>query len=184
MNSDTDAVKYRLAKQSDLPTLAKIYCSLYVNSALKENWTLESAYGLLDYFYRLNQDIFVVAEYNALPIGAIASLVKPWHDGNRLIETEAFVDQGHQKQGIGSQLFREHFDLAVEKYNVKVIEAYTYKEADGYPLNWYRKQGYDIVHDWFVINGDINKIRKYFADAHVKVGSTSSQPSKKEEVRL
>ena len=46
----------------------------------------------------------------------------------------------------------------MEKYNVKIIEAHTYKEDNGYPLKWYRKQGYEIIDDWYIINGDINNV--------------------------
>lgn len=163
MSSDKTTINYRLAKENDLPNLAKIYCSLYANSALEENWNQTSAHKLLKYFYDLFPDIFVVAENDGQAIGAIASLVKPWHDGNRLIETEIFVDQNFQKNGIGSKLFQEHFKLAMKEYDAKIIEAHTYEEADGHPLNWYRKQGYEIIHDWFVINGNIDKIYQYLA---------------------
>ena len=92
MNSNVKNIKYRPVKESDLAELAKIYCKLYTNSALHENWTQETAYALLKYFYNSTPDIFIVAEIDGRAIGTIASLVKPWHDGNRLIETEIFVD--------------------------------------------------------------------------------------------
>lgn len=160
MNSDTN-INYRLVNEQDLPTLAKIYCTLYTKSALHENWDQASAYKLLKFFYDHNSDIFVVAENNGQAIVAIASLVKPWHDGNRLIETEVFVAEKHQHKGIGSNLFEKHFGLAMKKYNTKIIEAHTYEEPDGYPLNWYRKQGYEVIQDWFVINGEIGKVYNY-----------------------
>lgn len=28
----------------------------------------------------------------------------------------------------------------------------------GYPLNWYRKLGFEVVDDWKVINGNIKEI--------------------------
>lgn len=161
MSSKNSKVSYRKAQKQDLAKLAQIYCSLYTNSALSENWNQESAYELLHYFYQHNPEIFVVAEIDKLVIGAIMSLVKPWHDGNRLIETEVFVDSQYQKNGIGSKLFLEHFRLAIQEHNAKVIEAYTYEEPDGHPLSWYRKQGYEVIRDWFVINGEIAKVCEY-----------------------
>lgn len=89
------------------------------------------------------------------------SLVKPWHDGNGLIETEIFVSKNYQHNCIGSKLFQEHFTKAIEKYDVKVIGAHTYQEQDGYPLNWYKKQGYEIIDNWNVINGNIKQAYEY-----------------------
>lgn len=83
-------------------------------------------------------------------------------DGNRLIETEIFVANDYQKQGIASRLFHEHFKLAMEKYDAKVMEAHTYQEENGYPLNWYKKQGYKVIDEWYVINGDIKEAYEYF----------------------
>lgn len=155
-------IKLRLAKKDDLKPLAKIYKDLYCSSILNENWTEETAYKLLDFFYTIQSDIFIVAEENEKVVGAVTSLVKPWHDGNRLIETEIFVDRGYQHKGIGSKLFQEHFKIAMEKHNAKIIEAHTYQEEDGYPLNWYKKQGYEIIDDWYVINGNIKDAYNYF----------------------
>lgn len=89
------------------------------------------------------------------------SLVKPWYDANRLIETEIFVANDYQKQGIATRMFHEHFKLAMEKYDAKIIEANTYKEENGYPLKWYTNQGYKII-DWYVINGNIKDVYTYF----------------------
>lgn len=83
------------------------------------------------------------------------SLVKPWHDGNGLIETEIFVAIDYQKQGIASRLFLEYFKIAIEKYDAKIIEANTYQEEDGNPLNWYKQQGYKVIDEWYVINGNV-----------------------------
>lgn len=155
-------IKLRLVKKEDLQALATIYKDLYCSSILNENWSIETAYNMLNFFYLLQPDIFIVAVDNEKVIGAVASLVKPWHDGNRLIETEIFVAKDYQHKGIGCKLFHEHFKIAMEKYNAKIIEAHTYQEDDGYPLNWYKKQGYDVIEDWYVINGNIKDAYHYF----------------------
>lgn len=152
----------RLAIKEDLNELAKIYKDLYGESILNEDWSIEKSYGLLNFFYTLQSDIFVVAEVDEKVVGAVMSIVKPWHDGNRLIETEIFVANDYQKQGIASRLFHEHFKLAMEKYDAKVMEAHTYQEENGYPLNWYKKQGYKVIDEWYVINGDIKEAYEYF----------------------
>lgn len=157
----------RLARKEDLDELAKIYKDLYGESILNEDWSIEKSYGLLNFFYTLQADIFVVAEVDGKVVGAVMSIVKPWHDGNRLIETEIFVANDYQRQGIASRLFHEHFKLAMEKYDAKVMEAHTYQEENGYPLNWYKKQGYKVIDEWYVINGDIKEAYEYF-DKKVK----------------
>lgn len=155
--------KLRLVKKEDLKPLAGIYRELYRSSALNEDWTEESACKMLSFYYTLQPDIFVVAESDrGGVIGAIASLVKPWHDGNRLIETEVFVAKDYQHEGVGSMLFHEHFRLAIERYDAKVIEAHTYQEEDGHPLSWYKKQGYEVVDDWYIINGNVKDVYRYF----------------------
>lgn len=134
---------------------------------MKEDWSIGKCYGLLNFFYTLQSDIFVVAEVDGEVVGAVMSLVKPWHDGNRLIETEIFVANDYQRQGIASRLFHEHFKLAMEKYDAKIMETHTYQEENGYPLNWYKKQGYKVIDEWYVINGNIKDVYKYF-DKKVK----------------
>lgn len=147
----------RLAKETDLNSLAAIYCDLYNGSILKEDWSLEKGYNLLHFFYSLQPDIFIIAEEDSNVVGGVASLIKPWFDGNRLIETEIFVERSRQNQGLASRLFMEHFRRAMDLYGVKTIEAHSYQAENGYPLSWYRKQGYTLVDDLYIINGDIQQ---------------------------
>lgn len=49
----------------------------------------------------------------------------------------------------------------MEKYDAKIIEASTYQEENGYPLNWYKKQGYKVIDELYIINGDIKKAYEY-----------------------
>ena len=155
-------LEIRNVKTKDLSILAKMYTGLYKSSILNENWSNDRSEALLDFFYKNQSDLFIVAEIDGKIIGAIMSLVKPWHDGNRLIETEVFVSTDYQKQGIGSRLFLEHFKLAMEKYDVKIIEAHTYEDEKGYPLKWYKKQGYTVIDEWYVINGNVKESYEYF----------------------
>ena len=161
-------INIRLAKKTDLNSLAVIYKNLYDNAVLKEDWSVEKSYKLLHFFYTLQPDIFVVAEEKTSVIGAVVSLVKPWFDGNRLIETEIFVSKNWQHQGIASRLFMEHFKRAMDLYDVQTIEAHSYQEENGFPLNWYKKQGYAITEDLCIINGNIQKIYGYLKKKWVK----------------
>lgn len=86
------------------------------------------------------------------------SLVKPWWDGMHIEDTECFVATAYQKLGIGTNLFKKHFQLALTLYKATIIEAHTYENEHGFPLKWYRHQGYTTVDDWKIIRGDISKI--------------------------
>ena len=151
----------RVAKETDLYSLAAIYSDLYNGSVLKEEWSVEKAYKLLHFYYSLQPDIFIIAEEDSNIVGGVASLIKPWFNGNRLIETEIFVGKNWQNQGIASRLFIEHFKRAMDLYDVKIIEVHSYQEENGFPLNWYRKQGYTIVDDLYIINGNIQQVYYY-----------------------
>ena len=52
----------RLAKKEDIKELAIIYKELYDNADIGENWTIESAANLLNYWYEKQGDLFFVAE--------------------------------------------------------------------------------------------------------------------------
>lgn len=149
-----------LRNEKDLETLAEIYVDLYNNSVLQENWTKATAKNLLMYFYKQYPDLFLVAYYENVPIAAIMSVIKPWCDGTHLEDTEVFVNRKYQKNGIASELYKEHFNLAIRKYNAKVMEAHTYYDDNRYPLKWYEKLGFEIIDDWKIISGELENILK------------------------
>lgn len=66
-----------LQRKDDLKQLATEYAVWYNHSVLQENWTTETAYQLLEYYYNLVPELFLVAYDNKKPVGAIMSLVKP-----------------------------------------------------------------------------------------------------------
>jgi len=94
----------RLIEKSDIKALAKIYKDLYDNVDIGENWTIESATNLLNYWYSKQKDLFFVAEEDGIPVGGIVSGVKNWFDGIRLIDTEIFVCKSYQGKGIARNL--------------------------------------------------------------------------------
>ncbi len=154
-------IKYKighLRDKKDLEILATEYAKLYNNSVLQEKWTPELAKKLFEYFYDLNPKLFCVAYCEERPVGAIMSVIKPWWDGMHLEDTEIFVAKDYQKQGIGTDLYKYHYKIATEEFGATVMEAHTYADENGYPLNWYRKLGFEVVDDWKVINGNIKEI--------------------------
>lgn len=150
----------QLRDKKHLKLLAKEYCNLYNNSVLQEQWTIESALELMNYFYQLCQELFLVAYDEEKPVGAIMSGIKPWWDGIHLVDTEVFVSKDYQKNGIASKLYKEHFILAVQKFNVTIMEAHTYQDKNGFPLKWYQELGFDTIDNWKIINGNIKELLK------------------------
>ena len=147
-----------LRDKKDLEILATEYSNLYNNSVLQEKWTPELAKKLFEYFYDLNSRLFCVAYCEDRPIGAIMSVIKPWWDGMHLEDTEIFVAKNYQRKGIGTDLYKDHYKIAVEEFGVTIMEAHTYADENGYPLNWYKKLGFEVIEDWKVINGNIKDI--------------------------
>ena len=147
-----------LRDKKDLEILATEYSKLYNNSVLQEKWTPELAEKLFEYFYNLNSRLFCVAYCGDRPIGAIMSVVKPWWDGMHLEDTEIFVAKDYQRKGIGTDLYKYHYKIAIEEFGATIMEAHTYADKSGYPLNWYKKLGFEVIEDWKVINGNIKDI--------------------------
>ena len=85
--------------------------------------------------------------------------VKPWWDGNRLIEGELFIHPEYQGHiGIGIPLVLALLKTAREKYNCVVVESITFK--DGYQLPMYHKIGIDPDPELCFITGNIETILK------------------------
>lgn len=98
----------RLVKEEDIKSLALIYKNLYDDVDIGEFWSIESAEKLLNYWYDKQKDLFFVAEEDEAAVGAVMSGVKPWFDGNRLIDTEIFVAKNYQHKHLGKELYIKH----------------------------------------------------------------------------
>ena len=99
----------RNVKIEDLNALASIYKELYDDADIGEYWTIENAKKLLEYWYDKQGDLFFVAEEDGKAVGAVMSGVKPWFDGNRLVDTEIFVSKQYQKRHIGKELYKINY---------------------------------------------------------------------------
>ena len=129
----------RNVKIEDLNELAIIYKDLYDNVDIGENWTIESATNLLKYWYDRQPDLFFVDEEDGIIVGGVVSGIKPWFDGNRLIDGEIFVSNKFQGKHIATELFKTHLITAKEKYNATVMEFHTYGDETEFPQNWYNR---------------------------------------------
>lgn len=148
----------RLVKKEDLKELAVIYKNLYDNVDIGEDWTIDAATNLLNYWFDKQQDLFFVAEEDGKPVGAIVSGVKPWFDGYRLIDTELFVSDDYQEKHIGRDLMLEHLKKAKIKYNVKMVEFHTYGDETQFPQNWYNRIWFKKDEELIIMNGAVGTI--------------------------
>ena len=123
----------RLVKKEDLDDLAVIYKDLYDNADIGEDWSIEKAKKLLEYWYNKQGDLFYVAEEDGKPVGGCVSGIKSWFDGNRLVDGEIFVSKDYQEKHIGRNLMLEHLKQAKIKYNANVMEFHTYGDETEFP---------------------------------------------------
>lgn len=91
----------RLMKKEDLKKLAIIYARTYHVFDVGERWTAKSAITLMSYWMKRQPDLFFIAKYDGKIAGAFVAGIKPWWDGNHLVDGELFVDPDFQKKGIG-----------------------------------------------------------------------------------
>lgn len=150
----------RSVRESDIKLLAPIYKKLYDNADIGENWTIESAEKLLNYWYNKQKDLFFVAQYDNKPVGAIMSGIKPWFDGNRLIDGEIFISREYQGRHIAKDLFVYHLKKAKELYDVKTMEFHTYGDEKEFPQCWYNRIGLKKDNELIIMNGEIENILK------------------------
>lgn len=150
----------RKVKLEDIKDLAPIYKELYDDVDIGEFWSIENAEKLLSYWYNKQQDLFFVDEENGKAIGAVMSGVKPWFDGNRLIDTEIFVSKEYQKNNIARKLYKIHLEEAKRIYNANVIEFHTYGNEEEFPQNWYKKIGFRKNEELIIMNAKIEDVLK------------------------
>lgn len=156
----TTALAYDLAmktiiremKSADLSELAKGYArTLYSND---EPWTDETAYALWFDWLKRQPDLAFVSLVDTKLVGAIVIGVRPWCDGNHLVDGEIFVLPEYQKMSIGSKLLRSALEAAIVKYKPVVWETYTFRNQK-FPLQWYHKLGFREIDEWVMIRAEI-----------------------------
>lgn len=129
-------ITIRKTEKKDIRQLAKIYKDAYDRPQFGEDWSLEQAESLLNFYFNLDTFIGFTAVFGGKIVGAFFSFTKPWHDGNRLGEGELFVDQEYQNQKIGTKLMLQMMKEAEEK-GCLIHELLAYDEI----AKWYRKLG-------------------------------------------
>ena len=154
-------LKIRKIENKDLDYLAEVYNQTYSPDIFDvgERWTKESAHKMLSYWLERNSDLAFLAEEDNKIIAGFFVDVKPWWDGNHLIDGEIFVHPDYQKKGIGTELSKFLYNLAIKRYKAIKFDAFTFKKSD-FPLKWYKKQGFKEVKEWIIISGELKKILK------------------------
>ena len=150
-----------LKKENDLEIIAELYADFYANSVLGEKWTKESALKLFKYFYGINKELIFVAYRNNEPVGIITSILKPWYDGNHLVDGELFVAPKYRNGIITKMLVTALLGYAVVKCNATVIEGATYEDEKGFPYSLYKRLGFETLNNQLkFVSGDIKAVLK------------------------
>jgi ribosomal protein S18 acetylase RimI-like enzyme len=148
----------RKIEEKDLKKLSEIYNEVYKRFDIGEKWTVSASYDMLKYWSLRQPDLCFLAELDKKIVGGFVVGIKPWWDGNHLVDGEIFVHVDYQKKGIGKELLRFVLDYAIKKYNVVKFDTYTVK--DKYPLNWYKRLGFKEIKEWEMITADPREIIK------------------------
>lgn len=142
--------------QSQIEALSEIYVRAF--RTRKEKWTKKWAARLIR-SYLTKQGTAFTACVSGKPVGAFLCRVKPWWDGNRLVETELFVDPRVQKSGVGKRLFREALMSAKNKFGVSFLEGVTFARRE-FPMRWYKRLGIEQSSNLIFVEGRLDTIIK------------------------
>ena len=146
----------RLMKNEDLASLAAVYVRAFA-SEINEKWTEERAYALLADWFRRQPDLAFAAESGGKLVGGFVVGIRPWWDGNHLVDGELFVDLEHQGTGIAGRLIRQTLVTAVEKYAPVIWETYTFR-GQAFPMDWYKRLGFHEIEEWVMIRADVKQV--------------------------
>lgn len=147
----------KLATQQDLVPLARVYVSSLDAAQTDERWTEDSALALLTDWFRRQPDLFFAAEMDNKFVGGFVVAVRPWWDGNHLVDGELFVDPNSQNKGIARALIRHTLLEAVTKYAPVHWDTYTFNEQS-FPLDWYYRLGFKPINEWIMIRADVREV--------------------------
>lgn len=148
----------RAIETPDIPQLAKIYADSFRSMHPQERWSTESAARFLTTCFQRQPDLAFLATMDEEIVGGFLAAIRPWWDGNHLVDGELFVSPTKQRQGIGASLMRILLTTAKERYQAVVMEAITFRTEE-FPLSWYQKVGFHIVDDMVIISGKIDGLR-------------------------
>jgi len=149
-------LKIRKIQKKDLNKLSDVYDEVYKHFDVGERWTKKSAYKMLEYWLKRDPDLAFLAEYDGTIVGGFVVGVKPWWDGNHLVDGEIFVHPDYQKRKIGTELLKFVSKYSLKKYNVVRFDSYTVRNK--YPVKWYKSIGFREITEWIMISTDLRKM--------------------------
>lgn len=145
--------------EDQLDELAAVYLRALADNP-DEHWQLTQTKALLADWWHRQPDLFVSArddEQGAL-VGGFVVGVRPWWDGNHLVDGELFVDPPFQQRGVAKQLMLAALAKAKKRYAPLLNwDTYTFRN-DGYPLSWYRRLGFKEIEEWVMIRADVDAV--------------------------
>jgi GNAT superfamily N-acetyltransferase len=143
-------------RSEHLTQLSRVYVSALEHEA-DEQWSEETAHALLAHWLKRQPDLAYVAEYENRLVGAFVVGIRPWWDGNHLVDGELFVDRQYQGKGIARALMQKVLLIAVEKYDPVFWETYTFRSQD-FPLDWYKRLGFREIEEWVMIRAETGQL--------------------------
>ncbi len=154
-----DQLTIRPMREEDLNEVAVLYVDVYGKVDIGEKWDKKSAYKLMKYWLSRQGDLAIVAVYGKKIIGGFVAGIKPWWDGNHLVDGEIFVDYDYHKLGIGIKLSKAMYKTALDKYDITNIDLVTFGK-NGFPLSWYESLGFKIDDQLIMISGKPKSVIK------------------------
>ena len=148
--------KIRLIKENEIEEAAKVYATAFNEAQVGENWTDETAFDFLNFWYKKAKDLFFVAEKNKKIIGGVVGEIIPYAEGKYFSNGELFVDPTFQNQGVAKELNKKVISEAINKFGVK----YLCWEADykaQFPIAWYESIGMKKTR-WVLMDGEAKKV--------------------------
>jgi len=143
----------RPMKEEDLEEVAVLYTEIYDKVDIGEKWTKQASQRLIKYWLSKQSDLCFVAIIENKIVGGFVAGIKPWWDGNHLVDGEVFVDYQYHKHKIGTELSKAIYKTAFDKYDITSIDLVTFSK-NGFPLSWYEKLGFVVEKKLIIINGD------------------------------
>lgn len=150
----------RNIEKEDIEELSYIFVDAYKAEKTGENWTIQSARDIVEYWLNRSPADMKIAAVNqeGRILGAFLADIKPWWDGPHMIDGEFFVRTHAQGKGIGKMLIAELLTRAHQNHNATCFETITFEPDSEHPLKWYLSIGFEKVDNLVVINGVTEKV--------------------------
>lgn len=144
--------------EEQLDELGAVYLRALADNP-DERWQLAQARALLADWRHRQPDLFMSARADSgALVGGFVVGVRPWWDGNHLVDGELFVDPQFQQRGVARELILAVLQQAKKRYAPLLNwDTYTFRN-EGFPLSWYRRLGFNEINEWVMIRADVDAV--------------------------